>query len=664
MSQDGSALKSAIEMQSFQRNSDPEYGERFSSADESPYASSDVSEGESLPAFVPVTDLEREDTTGYLPLTTPGRGSDWLQDASGQRKTRIELALHNARTSGMTRWLSGPSPPRKYTIKPCSPEFQNWPSSALARCLRGSSVAIAGISVVIVWLLAFTTLLAISAHHGEPQPVRLACDTRLWPDTTFCGLNGEYCMPFEEASFPFSCPSNCASVQVLEPHTVGNQEIIYRSMVIGGPSTADENNATYRGDSFICASAIHAGIVSNRKGGCGILARKGEHRHFTASYRNGISSIASPTSFPLSFSLAPADDSCIDPQWRLFTVSVLSSILISLLTSSSSFFFAAIFVIVFFQVALASDPPFFPDFPSVLSMAFERFLPTAFVGWLVYRYCVRHTLHGLQANGEKTILWLGGCWVGALNNYTFDKIPISRLTPHDLHQQPGAIVALIIIVLIITAIAIGQAWAFRIEGRLLHYLFIYLVLAVTLAGLAAIPNLQLRLHHYILALLLLPGTSLQTRPSLLYQGILVGLLLNGTARWGYASILQTPAALLGDGQLGSALPAIAAPTITLQNISFAMPTLAAGFDGISILVNDVERFRESASGAPLQPSFTWTRPQRDDPDPDPAFFRFAFTGTRPLGGIWFGDYTEPATWFANGTWVTRHTASPRPSRIE
>ncbi|ERF70440.1 hypothetical protein EPUS_04718 [Endocarpon pusillum Z07020] len=101
--------------------------------------------------------------------------------------------------------------------------------------------------------------------------------------------------------------------------------------------------------------------------------------------------------------------------------------------------------------------------------------------------------------------------------------------------------------------------------------------------LSAIPGLKLRIHHYILALLLLPGTSLQTRPSLLYQGLLVGLFINGIARWDFASILQTPAALLEDGLVGSLLPEVVTPAIVANNITFAWDTIAEGFQGISVM---------------------------------------------------------------------------------
>jgi hypothetical protein len=125
--------------------------------------------------------------------------------------------------------------------------------------------------------------------------------------------------------------------------------------------------------------------------------------------------------------------------------------------------------------------------------------------------------------------------------------------------------------------------------------------------------MNVRIHHYILGLLLVAGTSMQTRPSLLFQGILVGLFINGIARWGFDSILQTPDELRGDAQLGTLLPLITAPIIhnihrhhLRPNITFEWEyPLPKHYDGLSILVNDVERFR-GYEDAGLD-SFTWEK---------------------------------------------------------
>lgn len=350
------------------------------------------------------------------------------------------------------------------------------------------------------------------------------------------------------------------------------------------------------------------------------------------------------------------DSGCHDLRWQLLAMSVVFTVCLSLFTTSPAIFFVSVFTGVFFHVVLVSDPPDFLDYSEVISIASRRFLPAAFIGCVLYYVCIHRTLRGLNAQMEKTFLWLGGCWVGALHNYTFDKIPLSRLTPHDLKQQPGAVTALVILIGLICAIAVGQAWAFWREGRLPAYLQLYAVMGGILLALVAVPHMNLRIHHYILALLLLPGTALQTRPSLLYQGILMGIFINGVARWGFASILQTPAQLLGDGQVNSALPLITVPTIDLarNTVTFNLTQLAESVAGISVLVNDVQRFTSFPTFDNLD-SFTWTRHREDVPE----FFRFGYVFRDSLGGIWHGDFTKAGTWKEDGSWVHMESGPSR-----
>lgn len=401
---------------------------------------------------------------------------------------------------------------------------------------------------------------------------------------------------------------------------------------------------------------MHAGLVSDQSGGCGILTRTGEHSHYASVEKNGISSIEFPSDFPLSFTFERESvPKCRDVRWPLFAISVFFSCILSLFITSPAVFYSSIFLVVWFQVSLSSDPPYFPDYSEVVSLSLGCLLPSAFVGFAIYYFCVRHTLRDLTTQWEKTILWVGGCWVGALDNYTFDRLPISRLTPHDIQQQPGAIPTLIAIVCVLVAVVVTQAWAFKNEGRLPRYILLYGVMACGILALVAVPGMNLRIHHYILALLFLPGTALQTRPSLLYQGLLVGLFINGVARWGYDSILQTPAALLADAQLGSILPEIAVPAITGNNITFTFAGLAAETDGISVLVNDVERFHGFRGADGTVEPFTWTRHKEGDPE----YFRFGYMKVNALGGTWYEDFTKPGIWEADGSWVQME---PGPSR--
>ncbi|KAI4635161.1 uncharacterized protein J4E87_000111 [Alternaria ethzedia] len=554
-------------------------------------------------------------------------------------------------------WVKGPQPPRPWKIHPFFPKIQTAPIQLLNNYFpeRRQKIGLL-VFFYFCWILTFGLVLHRSAFAadipGYGSPVRVRCTDRFWNDGNGCGLNGDLCRPFENSTMPFRCPANCKRVQLLNPHAVGDKNVNYRPLVIGGP-TDEENtleNTYYRADSFICGAAIHAGFINDASGGCGVVAQVGEKTDYPSVNRRHIKSIGFDSYFPRSFSFLPGTAAkCRDLRWPLLGVSLTFTILLSLFTTSPSVFFTSIFVGVFFHVALASDPPNLTDYYSIISIALSRFLPASFCMYAVYRFAVRRQLQGLHAQVEKTILWLGGCWIGALNNYTFDKIPIERLTPHDIKNQPGAIPALIIIVLTLFVIALGQAWSFRVEGRLPRYLALYGILVAGILALVAIPRMNVRIHHYILGLLLVPGTSMQTRPSLLFQGILIGLFINGTARWGFASILETPGALRGDAPIGTVLPLITAPIIHNNfNLHHLRPNITFDwhfpfpepYDGMSVLVNDVERYHEYADR--MEESWTWTRHMEGVNE----YFRFAY-----IRGGGRGDYTKAGVWRADGGWT-------------
>ncbi|KAH9875906.1 hypothetical protein IAQ61_003371 [Plenodomus lingam] len=554
-------------------------------------------------------------------------------------------------------WVKGPQPPRPWKIQPFFPNVQEAPVHWLERYFPKRKQKI-GLLVFFYfcWLLSFGLVLHRSAFAadipGHGSPVRVRCTDRFWTDGNGCGLNGDLCRPFENTSMPFRCPASCKREQLLNPHAVGDQLINYRQLVIGGPTEEEHTleKTYYRADSFLCGAAIHAGFINDASGGCGVVAQTGEKTSYPSVSSHHITSVGFDSYFPRSFSFVPGTSTkCRDLRWPLLGVSLTFTILLSLFTTSPAVFFSSVFLAVFFHVALASDPPDLTDYSAVISIALARLLPACFCMYAIYRFAVRRQLQGLRAQVEKTILWLGGCWIGALNNYTFDKIPIERLTPHDIQNQPGAIPALIIVVLTLFFIALGQAWALRVEGRLPRYLAIYGTFVGCILALVAIPNMNVRLHHYILGLLLVPGTSMQTRPSLLFQGILIGLFINGTARWGFASILETPDALRGDAPIGSLLPIITAPIIhnnldidaLRANITFDwLKPFPKGYDGLSVLVNDVERYHEYADE--MGASWTWVKKMEGVNE----YFRFAYL---KAGGR--GDYTRAGVWRRDGGWT-------------
>ncbi|KAG5979363.1 hypothetical protein E4U55_005253 [Claviceps digitariae] len=569
-------------------------------------------------------------------------------------------------------WSVGPPNPQPYRITPLFPIVQEYPLFLVDKYLKTFKQRLWLLFVYFsVWLITF----ALVKRRGEVatevagwgQPQTIGCGATYWGSGNACGLDGNDCRPFGGSGFPFRCSANCASYQALNPHAVGDEELVYRPIVIGGPSDdAAPENATYRGDSYICGSAIHAGVISNANGGCGVVKLVGRGQNYRSTQRNGITSASFDSYFPLSFQfLSDIQCSAQDTRWALLAISVVFTAGLSLFTASPALFFFSTFIGTFWTVGMALDPPPHRSVSALFSNISGKFLPAMFVVWVMYdKMGVRRTLHGLTAQMEKTVLWLGACWVGALDNYTLSFIPIQRLNAHDLSQQPGAKTALTLIVLLIAAIAATQIYFFRQEARFVKYIKLYAIFLLGILIALVLPGLNLRIHHYIMALLLLPGTSLQMRPSLVYQGLLIGLFINGIARWGFDPILQTSAALQGDAQKGTPLPVLHPPTIDLANSSSSTMLLSnitftwdtpplKQFDGISILVNDVERFRTYFVDADAQSTFTWSRNRTLDL---PEYFRFAL-----MDGSESGDYTKAGVWKANGGWVEME---PGPSRVK
>lgn len=567
------------------------------------------------------------------------------------------------------KWSVGPPNPQPYRIRPFFPIVQEYPLFLVERFLPSLKRRLWLLFLYFsIWIITFVLVKRkgqiATEVAGWGQPQTIGCGATYWGTGNTCGLDGNDCRPFGSSGFPFRCSANCANYQVLNPHAVGNQEVVYQPVVVGGPpSDVAPENATYRGDSYICSAAVHAGVISNANGGCGVVRLVGRSQKYLSTQRNGITSVGFDSYFPLSFQFLPniACDAQ-DTRWALLAISVVFTTVLSLFMASPALFFFSTFVGVFWTVGMATDPPPQKSVTALFSNVLGKFLPAMFVAWVIYdKMGVRRTLRGLTAQVEKTILWLGACWVGALDNYTLSFIPIQRLSAHDLNQQPGAKAALSFIIIILVVIAASQVWFFRQEARFVKYIKFYaIVLCGIIIGLV-LPGLNLRIHHYVLALLLLPGTSLQMRPSLLYQGLLVGLFINGIARWGFDPVLQTNAALQGDAQKGTPLPAVHAPIIdisnstTLQsNITFTwdLPSLQQ-FDGMSILVNDVERFRSYFSDVDAKQKFVWSRNQTLEL---PEYFRFAF-----MDGSDSGDYTKAGTWTADGQW---QEMKPGPSKVK
>ncbi|WEW56165.1 hypothetical protein PRK78_001600 [Emydomyces testavorans] len=559
----------------------------------------------------------------------------WLTESSKGFKWRwVPLPLRKAARS-TAKWLKGPQPPRDLRFRPFLPHIQEAPIRFLNRFFPKKKHKIALLLFVYFsWFLSWSLVLrhSISAGHieGYGQPQRISC-------------------------------------------------------VVGGPQPGS-SDAIYRADSFVCQAAIHAGVISDSTGGCGVVELTGASHGYYSSSAHGFTSAGFPSTFPKSFrflSLPGSQSDCPrDLRWPLFAITATTIVLISIFTTSPAVFFFSTFFILMAHVGMVSDPPNISQAQELLSLLFARLLPASFIAYVLYLYCALPLLEPLTSPPvyqlSKTILYLAPAFIGALNNYTFATwIPIQRLTPHDLQNQPGAPLALVIVLTMVVLVVLCQTWYIRVGGLLPRYLKIYGTMGICVLILLVLPGFRLRIHHYILAMLLMPGTGFPTRTSLIFQGLLLGLFVNGVARWGFASIIQTPSALgeLPDPGGNNGWWGATSPNITSSSASVSLPSdskyrgngnitfhlwepvrmEALQVDGISVLINDVERWRgyldEDRNGV-----FTWHRrghlgldiseSHDEDEAPEDLFFRFAF-----LRGSTAGKYGGVGVWNSDGLWT-------------
>jgi hypothetical protein len=123
-------------------------------------------------------------------------------------------------------------------------------------------VALAAAYIVAFGLLAWQQSFRIPAEDFT------TCNAVFWSSDARCGLDGVACGPFTNETYEARCPAGCLGLELLNPRLVGNEVAYLRPLVVGG----GDANGTYRGDSFICAAALHAYVGVSCTHGAGLMA--------------------------------------------------------------------------------------------------------------------------------------------------------------------------------------------------------------------------------------------------------------------------------------------------------------------------------------------------------------------------------------------------------
>jgi hypothetical protein len=547
----------------------------------------------------------------------------------------------------------------------------------------------------------------VSADGSKQSPTFFDCTTTYWLGNAQCGLDGQTCSPYSyPTSVPFRCPASCETTTLGGARAVGDQLPSFVTLVVGGGpsgnSTSVESSLQtdtgpfmYRGDSFVCSAAIHAGVITSGKGGCGNLWLNGAYSGYQGVERNGIQSTSFNSSFPISYyfdTQGVHGEKCTDRRYRGY---VLDVILLAwtgfILQPKNIVYYFTLVVVGFWHVNFISEPR---EFPMSIGDPIGDFLPTLFVAYAYWRLVFRYLWPAFESLPLERNVWIQGFyWLGVLLDVVFVNVPLSRLVISDLTSQPGALTSLIIIIVVVVILAINQVRVIRKVGKLPKFLTLSIIGGIIIGLLAAIPTTGLRLHHYIIAMVLLLYCSFATRLSLIYGAFLLGMFLNGAGRWGYDGLIQDVATIVGTGLSGSAVPVFLAASnwtgvpnqggpassdgiVHWQGIT---PNLTDSWDSYQLLVDDVLRLQSiqtsfnmslisqyylnnagdstnSLSSSLLPASNLSYYPVGNDSSQvnaliaqQPHYLRLAYFNSNSGNS---GDFTKAATVFFNGTFIS------------
>ncbi|ODV90758.1 hypothetical protein CANCADRAFT_13663, partial [Tortispora caseinolytica NRRL Y-17796] len=440
-----------------------------------------------------------------------------------------------------------------------------------------------------------------------------------WKKNSGCGIAGSLCsLPETGETRNFKCGAGCIdSSNVYTPRIVGTQSILYDHLVVG--------TGTYRLDSFICAAAIHNNVISNTFGGCVTLKMTGSSTSFKGSTSNHISSYSFDSIFPFSFTLQPCQNRCTDFRFFIIFVNIVTLYILAYLIESADIACWLTMIVIYFTVSLVSDPPetLHAEDPiaTLISISIKRLLPLLAVLFIVYKYILSFAINKYTSKFELLIEWITPIWIGAMFNFTFDKLPVDRFLLSDITSRPGSLLTICVTLIVLVVCIVIQLRA-AMESKHFRFLVMFYSISLPVLVLIAIiayPHLILRFHHYIIALYLLPSTMVHSRVTLVYQGILLGMCINGVARWGFASILETAALIRRDGPAQSMIPNIESIDVNDMTIHLKQIDGATSLTGFSLLLNDVEVYRGS----------------------EPSFQLPAFLESTEL----FGPYEDSTPWY-------------------
>ncbi|KAG7388695.1 hypothetical protein PHYPSEUDO_011888 [Phytophthora pseudosyringae] len=380
-------------------------------------------------------------------------------------------------------------------------------------------------SLVLLVLLVYLSFFAASMSDGR-KPDFLSC--RSWGFGTSCGLWGVDCRPFESEWTAFRCPTRCTLDQS-------------SSLTVFGSSP-------YRADSRICRAAAHAGVVGSN-GGCAFYRFAGAADAFYSSTANGVTTKEFLSWFPKTIEFKEGSSTyCSDLSWWILSVGFIATAGFGLLPRARP---AVMFYLLvawgFFYTRLIGQPSS-QDYGGITINSYGEVMILLAASSLAYRMAAASTFRGWKSLTLKRrfVMWTL-CYVVPyhvmMNMNLIGYIPWLNV---DLggYEEPDVNAGTYVVY---SLAGIGAAFLavqlFRSiyrGGRWKKYIMLYVTVAIlVLVSWALFPSASFHMHHTMLGALVIPITAFSTPAAAFSQALGLGCFIQGYARWGWHSYLDT-----------------------------------------------------------------------------------------------------------------------------
>eukprot|EP00122_Pirum_gemmata_P000088 Pgem_evm1s70 len=217
-------------------------------------------------------------------------------------------------------------------------------------------------------------------------------------------------------------------------------------------------------------------------------------------------------------------------------------------------------VFAFFYVALCQNTN--GDW-RYIEFRLQSLLPCVLISWALHNFSIHFTLPPMkmtteteterETERETELTWNSDLEKNVVlqtnqqdlaDHYKYvnvTEISLSDSKKENNFTSPSDIAMLTCIIVFALVFLLFSLYKIYCHGRVIVYLVFYTLFftflgLLTLAFQQAPFELNLHIHHYFLGIALWPLTLFKNRFSMLCQGVLLGIYINGIVRWGHASM--------------------------------------------------------------------------------------------------------------------------------